>query len=276
MSPADRRELVNELRAGYGVSVRRACRVLQACRSTQTYKSKRDPQAFLRRRMHQLAEARPRYGYRRIHVLLCREGWEINKKKVYRLYSEEGLQMRRKPPRRRVSAKVRGDRTPAVCHNDIWSMDFVHDQLYDGGRLRFLTIIDNWTRICPGLGVGRGYCASDVIRTLEAAVKVHGRPKRIYVDNGPEFISKELDLWAYTHKVELDFSRPGKPTDNAFIEAFNSRFRQEFLNLHWFMDLDDARARAEEWRLDYNSFRPHGALENLTPLEFSKLCAGTG
>ena len=263
--------MVDELRARYAVSIRRACAVLQAHRSVYHYRSRKDPQAFLSRRIRQIAETRTRYGYRRIWVLLRREGWKINPKRVYRLYCLENLQMRHKPPRRRVAAKLRGDRQPATAPNQCWSMDFVHDQTLEGQRLRVFTIVDNHTRVSPAVGVGRRYTAADVVATLEAATAAYG-VQRIFVDYGPEFVSRDLDLRAYAKGVELDFSRPGKPTDNAFIESFHSTFRRECLNQHWFLDLEDARDKIERWRMEYNGFRPHGAIGDLTPLEFLVSC----
>jgi len=264
---------VEELQQSYRVSARKACRVLRSPRSTHCYRSRKDPQAFLRKRIRQIAETRTRYGYRRIYLLLRREGWTINHKRVHRLYCEEGLQVRHKPPKRRVAARVRGDRVEAGAPNDCWSMDFMHDQLFDGHRFRIFTVVDNYTKVCPVLGVRHRYRGSDVVKTLDHAVREYGKPKRIFCDNGTEFVSKDLDLWAYANGVELDFSRPGKPTDNAFIEAFNSWFRKECLNQHWFLDLEDARSKIEHWRNDYNMFRPHGTIGDLTPLEFLLSCS---
>jgi putative transposase len=150
-------------------------------------------------------------------------------------------------------------------------MDFVADELFDGSRIRILTIVDNFTRESPSIMVGKGLKGHDVVKTLEEAVKRHGKPQVVKVDNGPEFISKDLDLWAYCNGVKLDFSRPGKPTDNAFIESFNSRFRQECLNEHWFLSLEDAKDKISKWWQDYNQSRPHSSLGNLTPLEFALL-----
>lgn len=181
--------------------------------------------------------------------------------------------MRHKPPRRRVVAQLRGDRSDAKAPNETWSMDFVHDQTFDGQRLRVLAIIDNHTRICPTLDVRRGYKGEDVAATLDKAISAFGKSQRIYLDNGPEFVTKELDLWAYANNVILDFSRPGKPTDNAFIESFNSRFRQECLKQNWFLDMADARQKIEAWREEYNHFGPHGMLGNLTPLEYLLKCS---
>jgi putative transposase len=208
-----------------------------------------------------------RYGYRRIHTLLQREGWGVNHKRVYRLYCLEGLQMRRKPSRRRVSAKLRKDRTDAIRPNQCWSMDFMADELFDGRRLRLLTIVDNFSRVSPFIGVGLRYPGYDVVTALNLAVAQYGVPECLRVDNGPEFISKEVDLWAYAHGVVLNFSRPGKPTDNAFIESFNSRLRQECLNEHWFLSLEDATEKIEAWRIHYNEQRPHSSLKYRSPLE---------
>jgi len=148
-------------------------------------------------------------------------------------------------------------------------MDFVADQLFTGEKLRTLTILDIFTRQSPRIGVGFCYKSMEVVKTLEDAVKLYGKPKVIRLDNGPEFVAKTLDLWAYSNKVTLDFSRPGKPTDNAYIESFNSRFRQECLNQHWFLSLEDAKIKLEAWRREYNSQHPHNALGNMTPEEFA-------
>ncbi len=169
-----------------------------------------------------MGEDQVRYGYRRIHVLLCRKGWRVNAKRVYRLYCEEGLQLRNKVPKRKVSAKLREDRCPAAAPNEIWAMDFMADQLFDGRRLRILTIVDAFSRLSPAIDVPQSYRGADVVDTLERVTKVYGMPKTIRVDNGPEYVSRDLDLWAYMNGVTLDFSRPGKPTDNAFVESFNS------------------------------------------------------
>jgi len=185
----------------------------------------------------------------------------------YRLYKMEKLQMRHKPPRRRVSAKLREDRRPATVPNDCWSMDLMYDELFDGRRLWVLTIVDNFSRVSPGIWVGHQAKAADVVDALNGAMAEFGAPKRIRVDNGPQFTSKEMDLWAYANGVVLDFSRPGKLTDNAFVEAFNSRFRLECLNQHWFLDIEDARAKIEAWRQDYNTVRPHGAIGNQVPMD---------
>jgi len=258
---------VDDLRAVWQVSIRRACSVLPAPRSSYHYKSRRPSQAGLRKRIREIAETRVRYGYRRIHVLLRREGWQVNAKRVYRLYTEEGLQLRNKTPKRKVSAKLREDRCAPVGANDVWSMDFMSDQLFDGRRIRILTIVDAYTRVSPAIDARHSYKGSDVVETLERVTGIYGVPKNIRVDNGPEFVSKELDLWAWMNGVELDFSRPGKPTDNAFVESFNGSFRAECLNASWFLSLEDARSKCEAWRRDYNEVRPHSSIGNKAPVE---------
>lgn len=254
----------------WGVSERHACRTMQAPRSTQRYQSTADEQAGLKKRIKEIAETRVRYGYRRIHVMLKREGWTVNAKRVYRLYHEMGLQLRNKTPRRRVKAKLRDDRKEAIAVNESWAMDFVHDQLVTGRKLRVLTVVDTFSRFSPVVDPRFNYKGEDVVRTLDQACKLFGYPKSIRADNGPEFISRDLDLWAYQNDVILDFSRPGKPTDNAFIESFNGKFRAECLNAHWFLSLDDARSKLESWRRDYNEVRPHSAIGYKTPISLIK------
>ena len=262
--------LVDDLRVTWGVSARRACRVLLAGRSSYQYQSIRPSQAFLRKRIRAIAETRVRYGYRRIHVLLKREGWRVNAKRIYRLYTEEGLQLRNKTPKRKVSAKLREDRAPATAPNEIWAMDFMSDQLVDGRRIRILTIIDTFSRLALATDARQSYRGPDVVETLERVTAAYGKPKSIRVDQGPEFVSKALDLWAYLNGVTLDFSRPGKPTDNAFIESFNGSFRAECLNASWFLSLADARSKCESWRADYNEVRPHSSIGQKTPVELAK------
>lgn len=175
-----------------------------------------------------------RYGYRRVHVLLRREGWQMNVKKTRRIYNELGLQLRNKNPKRRVKAKLREDRHEAAGPNEVWAMDFVHDQLALGRKLRILTVVDIHSRYCPAVDPRFAYRGEDVVQTLERVCRQLAYPWTIRVDDGSEFISRELDLWAYANDVTLDFSRPGKPTDNDFIEAFNRKLRAECLNAHWF------------------------------------------
>jgi putative transposase len=257
------------LELAYQVSERRACGALGFNRASHRYQSVADPQVALRLRLRELAAARVGWGYERLHILLRREGWAVNHKRVYRLYCEEGLAMRKRPPKRRRSCLRRELPVRASRKNECWSMDFMSDALYDGRRFRLLTLVDNHTRESLALHVGQRLRGCDVVRVLEGVVKEHGRPQAIRVDNGPEFISKDLDLWAYFQGVKLDFSRPGKPTDNALIEAFNSRCRQECLNEHWFLSLTDAQEKIEAWRQEYNQERPHSSLGNVPPEVFA-------
>jgi len=248
------------------VSIRRACQVLEFDTSTYHYKSRRRAQAGIEARIKDICATRVRYGYRRVHVMLTREGWDINMKRTYRIYKDLGLQLRNKTPKRRVQAKLRDDRQPAVEPNDVWAMDFVHDQLATGKKIRVLTVVDTFSRYVPVLDPRFSYRAEDVVRTLEKVCSSMGYPKTIRVDQGTEFVSRDLDLWAYTQGVTLDFSRPGKPTDNAYIEAFNGRFRAECLNAHWFLTLADAAEKLENWRRYYNEVRPHGAIGHKVPI----------
>ena len=174
-----------------------------------------------------------------------------------------------KPPRRRRACLKRKLRPVAHEKNECWSMDFMSDQLFDGHRIRILTLVDNHTRESLAIHVGQRIRGYEVVQVLERVVKEHGKAKTIQVDNGPEFVSKDVDLWAYWNHVKLDFSRPGKPGDNAYIESFNARFRLECLNEHWFLSLEDAKEKVEEWRRDYNLNRPHSSLGNISPAEFA-------
>lgn len=177
-----------------------------------------------------------------------------------------GLQLRNKTPKRRVKAKLRDDRRNAIQPNETWAMDFVHDQLATGKKIRVLTVVDTFSRFSPVIDPRFSYRAEDVVHRLEQICAVVGYPKTIRIDQGTEFVSRDLDLWAYTHGVTLDFSRPGKPTDNAFIEAFNGRLRAECLNAHWFLTLADAEEKLEAWRRYYNEDRPHGAIGHKPPI----------
>lgn len=241
--------------------------MLRAERSSYHYRGRRRSQAALKQRITEIAQTRVRYGYRRVHVLLRREGWEINAKRVYRLYKELGLQLRHKTPKRRVKAKLREDRRPALRANETWAMDFVHDQLVTGTKIRVLTIVDTFSRYAPAIVPRLRFRAPDVVEVLERVGAEIGLPQTIRVDQGSEFVSRDLDLWAYQRGVTLDFSRPGKPTDNAFIESLNGKFRAECLNAHWFMSLDDAVRKCEDWRRDYNEVRPHSSIGNIPPKE---------
>ncbi len=269
MKPSRRRPVVEYLCGGYSVSERRACGVARLARSTERYRSQKDPQTGLRLRIREIAQARVRYGYRKIRVLLNREGWKVGKKRVYRLYREEGLTLRRRPRRRRqVAAHQREPRKPSAP-NEVWSLDFVADQLVDGRRFRALTVVDVFTRESLAIEAGQNLKGENVVGVLNQIRQDRGVPKMVFCDNGAEFTSQIMDLWAYQNGVRIDFSRPGKPTDNAHVESFNGTFRAECLDAHWFTSLTEAKQIIEAWRREYNESRPHRALGERTPNEFA-------
>lgn len=264
-----------KLQDSWRVSERRAVRVLGAHRSGIRYRPKRPLlDAPIRKRMEEIAAVRIRYGYRRIHILLQREGWHINSKRVYRIYCLAGLNLRAKRPRRRRMASHRTTRPDVTRVNDCWSMDFVSDALFNGKRFRALTVMDQFTRECLAIYADQHIKGGQVVALVRSLCVCRGLPKRLQTDNGSEFISKALDRWAYEHQVTMDFSRPGRPTDNPFIESFNGSFRDECLNTHWFLSLTDAREKIEAWRLEYNEFRPHSSLGNLPPRQFAQQVVG--
>jgi putative transposase len=267
--PALKRPVVEYIRDHYGLPRRRACRLVGLHRSVFYYRSVKNPQLELRGRMRELARTRVRYGYRRLHVLLKREGWSLGRNQAYRLYCEEGLQLRSKLPRRRKTVVTRRERYVPRRVNQAWSMDFVSDQLVDGRRIRALTVVDVFSREALAIEVGQRMRAENVVEVCNRLVARRGKPKRVFVDNGSEFSGRMFDLWAYHHGVRIDFSRPGKPTDNCFIETFNGSLRDECLNVHWFETLEEAKVRIEAWRRDYNESRPHQALQEQTPNEFA-------
>ncbi len=261
---------MKSLQLVHGVSERRTLRVLDWPRSTHRYVSGAKDQTALRMRIRDLALSRPRYGYRRLTVLLKREGWVVNHKRVYRLYSEDGLKVRVKRRKKLVSQKR--DRPPAATRlNERWCVDFVADRMSDGRRYRVFTAIDAFSRESLALKVAWNLPASAVTRALNEVIVRRGRPRVITADNGSEFTSNHFDAWAFGHGVEIDFISPGCPVENAHIESFNGRLRDECLNSHWFESLDEARCVIEDWRCDYNAHRPHTSLGNLTPLEFAAL-----
>ena len=252
--------MVNYLGGVYQVSQRRACEVARIPVSTFRYQSTQEPRTALRLRIREIAQARVRYGYRKIRVLLKREGWNVGKKLVYRLYCEEGLALRYKPRRRRCAAANRRERGKVTAPNQAWSLDFVADQLADGRRFRALTIVDVCTRESLAIEAGQSLKAADVVRVLSRICLKRATPKTLFCDNGSEFTSQAMDLWAYHAGVQIDFSRPGKPTDNAYVESFNGTLRSECLDAHWFATLAEARQVIEAWRQEYNESRPHRAL----------------
>ena len=219
-------------------------------------------------RIREIAQARVRYGYRKIRVLLNREGWGVGKSLMQRLYREEGLGLKQRPKRRRRAAEHRRERVRTTEANQAWSLDFVADQLTDGRRFRALTIVDVFTRESLAIEVGQALKGTDVVKVLNQIRIERGTAKMLFCDNGSEFTSQIMDLWAYQNGVKIDFSRPGKPTDNAYIETFNGTLRAECLDTHWFGTLAEAKESIEAWRKEYNESRPHRALGERTPNEF--------
>ena len=253
----------------FHVSPRRTCGLIQLQRSTFYYQSRAKDVTALTLRLVELARTRVRYGVRRLYEILRREGWRVNHKRVHRLYKMMGLQLHI----RRNIKRASHTRVPIArpeTKNEHWSMDFMADMLDNGRRFRILTIVDNFTRECPALLADFSLNAQKVIACLEQLKYNRGLPRAITVDNGSEFISRVMDSWAYQNKVQLDFIRPGKPTENAFIESFNGKLRDECLNTNTFLSIDDAGQKVETWRRDYNTYRPHSAIGNLAPEEFAR------
>jgi len=256
------------MREAHGLSERRACTLVGMKRSSCRYGVRREELPGLRGRLRALAQERRRFGYRRLTVLLRRQGWAVNHKRVYRLYREEGLGVRRRK-RKRIGAVERQPLTIPTRPNQRWSMDFVSDALTDGRKFRSLNIVDDYNRECLAAEVGTSLPGARVVRVLDRLRELRGLPEVLVTDNGPEFAGQALDAWAYQRGVRLHFIDPGKPVQNAFIESFNGKMRDECLNEHWFGTLGEARQTIEAWRRDYNEVRPHSSLGNRTPQEFT-------
>jgi len=248
--------------------ITRACGLVGISRSLYGYRSRRPDCAPLRERIEEIAAVKRRYGYRRVYLRLRREGWQVNGKRVYRLYRDAGLAVRRRK-RKRIGFFERRPLPKPMSANVSWSMDFVADGLIGGRRLRCLTIVDDCTRECLAIEVDTSITGLRVQGVLERLADSRGLPASITVDNGPEFDGQVMDKWAYRRGVHLSFIRPGKPNENAYIESFNGKFRDECLNEHWFLTLAHARSIIEAWRLEYNTERPHSSLGNRTPEEFA-------
>jgi putative transposase len=273
VKPTARRQAVGFLQAEFKVSERRACRVVGCSRMSHRYESVRPVPAALLEKLRAHAAARPRWGYRRLHLLLRRDGELVNHKRVYRLYRAEGLSVRTKR-RRRMAASPRTVLPPATRPNQRWSMDFVSDATEDGRRFRVFGIVDDFTRRCVALEVDTSFSGARLARLLSELGARVGLPEMLISDNGPEFISRAMDQWAFASKVQLHFIRPGKPVENAYAESFNGKFRDECLNSTWFAGLDHARAVIGAWRTDYNDVRPHSSLDGRTPSEYERAFTG--
>lgn len=274
VSPQAKREAVTVLRTERDFGVTRACGLVGISRSLYRYRSRRPDSAALRMRIEEIAAIKRRYGYRRVYVRLRREGWQVNRKRVYRIYRDAGLAVRRRK-RKRIGPVERKPLPKPMAANVSWSMDFASDGLAGGRRFRCLNIVDDFTRECVAIEVDTSLTGNRVRTVLNRLAEMRGLPQSITVDNGPEFQSQVLDSWAYAANVQLSFIRPGKPNENAYIESFNGKFRDECLNEHWFLDMAQARRIIEAWRIEYNTERPHSSLGNLTPEEFADARAKT-
>jgi putative transposase len=249
-----------------GLSERRACRLLELDRSSYRYEAAADGDAELRRKLLELARQKPRYGYRRLHVLLQRQGQAVNVKRVYRLYREEGLMVRRQRRKRLIRSRPAEPRLQRA--NQEWAMDFIIDGLASGRRVRILSVVDAYTRECLALEADTSLGSGRVIRVLERLIAERGAPRSLRSDNGPEFTSRRMMGWVEEHKITLIHIQPGKPMQNGHVESFHGRLRDECLNAHWFRTLNDVRTTLEKWRQEYNCERPHSGLDYRTPEEF--------
>ena len=261
--------MVQHVQQQHGLSQRRVSCLLGCNRMTARYISNSNAESELRERLATLASNNPGLGYRMLGGMLRLEGWSVNHKKVYRLYRDQGLQLRRKG-RKRLKSEGRGMPQPATCANEEWALDFVHDSLCDGRSFRTLNMIDAFSRECLAIETDTSLSSQRVVRVLEQQVARRGAPMRLRVDNGPEFRAKPLDVWAKKNNVTLFFIEPGKPMQNGQIESFNGRFRQECLDQEWFTTLREARQTIEEWRISYNTKRPHSSLGYLPPEVWAK------
>jgi putative transposase len=268
VTPAAERKAVVHLVEHHGMSERRACKAIGCCRMTIRYRSIRSDDCVLRERMVALARERRRFGYRRLHVLLKREGHMVNHKKLFRLYREEKLTVRKRGGRKRAI----GTRAPMLVPmqpNERWSLDFVSDQFTDGRRFRILAVVDDCTRENLALVADTSLSGLRVARELDRLVLERGKPKMIVSDNGSEFTSNAILAWSDRARVEWHYIAPGKPMQNGFIESFNGRLRDELLNETLFSSLPQARMALSLWRADYNGSRPHSQLGWQTPVEFA-------
>ena len=267
-----RRQAVRSLQERFGVSERRACRVLGQQRSTQRQPPKKagEGEARLVARMLELVRKHPRYGYRRIWALLRREGWRVNRKRVHRLWRQQGLKVpREQRKKRRLGSSANSCvRRPAEHKDHVWAWDFLHDRTSDGRPLKWFTLVDEYTRECLALEVGRGMTAQAVSAVLAAVVRERGAPGHIRSDNGPEFIAKGIRAWMSGAGLEALYIEPGAPWENGYAESFNSKVRDELLNAEEFGSLLEARVLAKEWKRGYNHVRPHSSLGYRTPAEY--------
>ena len=278
VGPARKREAVDHLQEALELSERRACKVVGQPRSTQRYEVPKDTEEdLLREHLREISRQRPRAGYRMAARCLRRTGWQVNDKRVQRLWREEGLRVTRKQrKRRRLGSSEQGSQRLRAEHvNQVWSYDFVQDRTRDGRKLKMLCVVDEYTRECLAIHVARRIRAQDVVGVIERLVAERGAPGHLRSDNGPEFIAAGLREWLTAGGIRTLYITPGSPWENAYSESFNSRFRDEFLNREEFTSELEAKVLSAEWRRDYNEARPHSALGDQTPSEFAQRCRAT-
>ncbi|MBO2692926.1 IS3 family transposase [Shewanella algae] len=271
VTPAAKKPVAQHLIEGFSLSERVACKLAGLSRTAFRYQPRKKPDNGLRQRLKALATQYPRYGYLMLHGLLRGEGWVKNRKRTYRLYTEEGLQVRTK--KRKKLTRPRQPMEVPTAPNQRWSMDFVSDQLSNGRRFRVLNVVDDYSREMVGQLVSVAISGRQVARFLDQLMEERGKPKKVTCDNGTEFTSKAMFFWSKETGVTLGFIQPGKPTQNAFVESLNGKFRNECLNQHWFRTLDEARYEIELWREHYNHVRPHSSLNYMPPVAYAKQAA---
>jgi len=268
VKPAEKRHAVDYAVVEHELSMTRACGLMRIGRSSYYYQVSPREDGALREALHTAAAMHRRWGYRFLMTILRRDGFTDNHKRIYRIYREEGLQVKQR--KRKRTAKWRGEKPNAPAYiNARWSMDFVHDSTARGQKLRMLNILDDCTRRCLRIEVDTSLSGERVARTLDQIIELHGKPQALLMDNGPEFTGKKLDEWAYRNHVKLQFIEPGKPTQNGFVESFNGTLRNECLNENWFANLGEAQEVTETWRRMYNEVRPHSSLGYLTPKDYT-------
>ena len=269
VSSQAKRKAVYYLKEHLKISERKACELVEASRSTVRYRSLAKENKGLRERMIQVSLKYKSFGYRRIAEVLKREGWLVNHKRVYRLYAQESLKLRKRQ-RKRFTNRYREPLEKCSRPNERWAMDFMSDGLASGKKIRMLNIVDIFSRECPAILIGSSLPTYRVIETLEGLSFTRGLPRSITLDNGPEYTSKAIQKWAKEKGIELNYIPPGKPTKNGYIESFNGKIRQECLDQNLFLDLVEAQEIIEAWRVEYNEERPHSSLGYLTPAEFAR------
>lgn len=269
VSPTLKRAWIDWLIQSHQFSQRRACKLVNLHRSVGRYKSRKKPDEAICQRIKEIAFERTRFGYRRIHHALKREGVKINHKKLFRIYRELGIKVKKRGNRKRCT----GPRKPKIVAksvNQVWSLDFMSDRLACGRRFRLLNVIDEFTRESLLMTIDTSISGSRVVRELEKLVAERGRPEQVISDNGTEFTSNSVLDWAAKESVEWHYISPGKPMQNGTVESFNGRVRDEFLNQNWFLSLEEAKELTKSWQEDYNTNRPHGSLNGMTPKEFKR------